>query len=172
MSSGAGWRVHDRQQGGRRSLKRYRRYRSSSAAVADLQPRKPHHDLVGRAGVCRQYRNLSLSVVWRLHLARRQHRRTRRYDLDQRYHAYAIACARRGWPGHRGLSVVFCVRLFVLAGARPFWPAPARSLLADLFHAVHVLAGLWFGRAFIVIGLGITVLTLLGYFDVPGGAFL
>src|SRR5215471_5005142 len=136
MSSGAGWRVHDRQQGGRRSLKRYRRYRSSSAAVADLQPRKPHHDLVGRAGVCRQYRNLSVSAVWRLHLARRQHRRTRRYDFDQRFHAYAIARARRGWPAHRGLSVVFCVRLFVLAGARSFWSAPARSLLADLFHAV------------------------------------
>jgi len=45
-----------------------------------------------------------------------------------------------------------------------FWPI--------YFMLFYVLAGLWFGRAFIVIGLGITVLTLIGCFYVPGGAFL
>jgi hypothetical protein len=31
---------------------------------------------------------------------------------------------------------------------------------------------LWFGRAFVAIGLGITVLTLIDYFFVDGAAFL
>lgn len=45
-----------------------------------------------------------------------------------------------------------------------FWPI--------YFMLFYCLAGLWFGRAFIAIGLGITVLTLIGYFFVTGGAFL
>ncbi|MBV8921658.1 hypothetical protein [Bradyrhizobium sp.] len=45
-----------------------------------------------------------------------------------------------------------------------FWP-----VYAMLFY---VLAGLWFGRAFVAIGLGITVLTLIGYFFVTGYAFM
>ena len=45
-----------------------------------------------------------------------------------------------------------------------FWPI--------YFMLFYVLAGLWFGRAFIALGLGVTVLTLIGYFYVPGGAFL
>ena len=34
------------------------------------------------------------------------------------------------------------------------------------------MPGLWFGRAFVAIGLGIIALTLIGYFFVAGGAFL
>jgi hypothetical protein len=45
-----------------------------------------------------------------------------------------------------------------------FWPI--------YFMLFYCLAGLWFGRAFVAIGLGITVLTLIGYFFVTGGAFL
>jgi hypothetical protein len=45
-----------------------------------------------------------------------------------------------------------------------FWPI--------YFMLFYVLAGLWFGRAFIALGVGITVLTLIGYFYVLGGAFL
>ncbi|HTO60622.1 MAG TPA: hypothetical protein VMM15_05135 [Bradyrhizobium sp.] len=45
-----------------------------------------------------------------------------------------------------------------------FWP-----VYAMLFY---VLAGLWFGRAFVIIGLAITVLTLIGYFFVFGMAFV
>ena len=37
---------------------------------------------------------------------------------------------------------------------------------------IYCIAGLWFGPAFIAIGLGITVLTLIGYFFVTGFAFL
>jgi hypothetical protein len=45
-----------------------------------------------------------------------------------------------------------------------FWPI--------YFMLFYVLAGLWFGYAFVALGLAITVLTLIGYFYVMGGAFL
>ena len=45
-----------------------------------------------------------------------------------------------------------------------FWP-----IYVMLFY---VLAGLWFGRAFVVIGLTITALTLIGYFFIFGIAFV
>jgi hypothetical protein len=45
-----------------------------------------------------------------------------------------------------------------------FWPI--------YFMLVYALVGLWVGLAFVAIGLGITALTLLGYFFVDGGAFL
>ena len=45
-----------------------------------------------------------------------------------------------------------------------FWPI--------YFMLFYCIAGLWFGRAFIVIGLAITVLTLVGYFFITGFIFL
>ncbi|MGA9332009.1 MAG: hypothetical protein WA832_01245 [Bradyrhizobium sp.] len=45
-----------------------------------------------------------------------------------------------------------------------FWPI--------YFMVFYCMAGLWFGRAFIAMGLAIIVLTLIGYFFVEGGAFL
>jgi hypothetical protein len=45
-----------------------------------------------------------------------------------------------------------------------FWPI--------YFMLFYTLGGLWFGRAFVAIGFGITVLTLIGYFFVDGAAFL
>ncbi|WP_024507591.1 hypothetical protein [Bradyrhizobium sp. ARR65] len=45
-----------------------------------------------------------------------------------------------------------------------FWPI--------YFMLFYILAGLWFGRAFIAIGAAITLLTLIGYFYVLGAAFL
>ena len=36
----------------------------------------------------------------------------------------------------------------------------------------YVIAGLWFGYAFVAIGIAITVLTLIGYFFVTGFTFL
>ena len=45
-----------------------------------------------------------------------------------------------------------------------FWPI--------YFMLFYVLAGLWFGYAFVAIGLGISALTLIGYFFVEGAAFL
>jgi hypothetical protein len=45
-----------------------------------------------------------------------------------------------------------------------FWP-----IYFMLFYAV---AGLWLGYAFVLIGVGISILTLIGYFYVSGAAFL
>lgn len=45
-----------------------------------------------------------------------------------------------------------------------FWPI--------YFMLFYCIAGLWFGRAFIAIGLAIAVLTLVGYFFITGFAFL
>jgi len=62
---------------------------------------------------------------------------------------------------------LFCCQVLGHFGWREqatFWPI--------YFMLFYVLAGLWFGRAFVAIGLAITVLTLIGYFYVLGGAFL
>jgi hypothetical protein len=45
-----------------------------------------------------------------------------------------------------------------------FWPI--------YFMLFYCIAGLWFGRAFIAMGLSIIALTLIGYFFVEGAAFL
>jgi hypothetical protein len=45
-----------------------------------------------------------------------------------------------------------------------FWPI--------YFMLFYCIAGLWLGGAFVAIGVGITTLTLIGYFFVTGGAFL
>jgi hypothetical protein len=45
-----------------------------------------------------------------------------------------------------------------------FWPI--------YFMLFYCLGGLWFGHAFLTIGLGITVLTLIGYFFIGGLMFL
>lgn len=45
-----------------------------------------------------------------------------------------------------------------------FWPI--------YFMLFYCIAGLWFGRAFLAIGLAITLLTLIGYFFITSGEFL
>jgi hypothetical protein len=45
-----------------------------------------------------------------------------------------------------------------------FWPI--------YFMLFYCLAGLWFGHAFLAIGLSITALTLIGYFFIGGALFL
>jgi hypothetical protein len=67
------------------------------------------------------------------------------------FYAFGILCC--GVLGHYGPREL---------GA--FWPI--------YFMLFYCIAGLWFGRAFIIIGLGIIVLTLIGYFFVEGFAFL
>src|SRR4051794_22867107 len=56
--------------------------------------------------------------------------------------AFGIFCS---WLGH-----------FTPRQSGAFWPI--------YFMLVYVIAGLWFGHAFVVIGLAITALTLTGYF--------
>jgi hypothetical protein len=67
------------------------------------------------------------------------------------FYAFGIFCS--GVVGHYGPREM---------GA--FWPV--------YFMLFYCLAGLWFGRVFIAIGLAIIVLTLIGYFFIEGGAFL
>jgi hypothetical protein len=45
-----------------------------------------------------------------------------------------------------------------------FWPI--------YFMLFYCVAGLWFGRAFVAIGLGVTAMTLIGYFFIDGAMFL
>jgi len=53
-----------------------------------------------------------------------------------------------------------------------FGPRELGAFWTIYFMLFYCIAGLWFGRAFIVMGLAIIVLTLIGYFFVEGGAFL
>jgi len=62
---------------------------------------------------------------------------------------------------------ILCMAVLGRFGPREmiaFWPI--------YFMLFYVLAGLWFGRAFIVIGVAIAALTLAGYFFITGFAYL
>jgi hypothetical protein len=62
---------------------------------------------------------------------------------------------------------IFCAVVLGHFGPREmgtFWP-----IYYMLFYCI---AGLWFGRAFLAIGLAITILTLIGYFFITSAAFL
>jgi hypothetical protein len=100
----------------------------------------------------------SLGVVGTAVLTTFDHRRTGLHAFDLRifaafvlYFAFGLLCS--SVLGHFGWREM-----------ATFWP-----VYAMLFY---VLAGLWFGRAFVAVGLGIIVLTLIGYFFVTGNAFL
>ena len=67
------------------------------------------------------------------------------------FYAFGILCS--GVLGHFGPREL---------GA--FWPI--------YFMLFYCIAGLWFGRAFIAMGLTIIALTLIGYFFVEGAVFL
>lgn len=64
------------------------------------------------------------------------------------FFAFGVFCSVLGHFGPRQIST--------------FWPI--------YFMLMYSIAGLWFGYAFIAIGLGVTALTLVGYFYL-GGAF-
>jgi hypothetical protein len=66
------------------------------------------------------------------------------------FFGFGILCISLGRFGWREMSV--------------FWPT--------YFMLFYCLAGLWFGRAFLAIGLSIAVLTLIGYFFIGGALFL
>jgi hypothetical protein len=86
------------------------------------------------------------------------HRRTGVRSLDLRvfvafviFYAFGAFCS--GVLGHYGPREL-----------STFWPI--------YFMLFYSIAGLWFGRAFIAIGLGVTALTLIGYFFIGGATFL
>ena len=82
-----------------------------------------------------------------------------------------------GGPGF-DLRMTFAFLLFFAFGLLAsavfghFGPREMGAFWPIYFMLFYCLAGLWFGRAFVAIGLGITVLTLIGYFFVTGGGFL
>ncbi len=49
-------------------------------------------------------------------------------------------------------------------GVGHFTPRQLGAFWASYFMLAYTLAGLWLGRAFVAIGLGVTALTLFGYF--------
>jgi len=62
---------------------------------------------------------------------------------------------------------IFCSSVLGHFGPREmgtFWPV--------YFMFFYCLAGLWFGRAFLAMGLAIIVLTLIGYYRIEGSAFV
>jgi len=99
-----------------------------------------------------------LGVVGTAVLSTVNHRQTRIHSFDLRvaaafalYFAFGLLCS--DVLGHFGWREM-----------ATFWP-----IYAMLFY---VLAGLWFGGAFVAIGLAITVLTLIGYFFIFGASFM
>ncbi len=61
--------------------------------------------------------------------------------------------------------------LFIAFGMFTSWlghftPRQLGTFWTIYFMLVYVVAGLWFGTAFVVIGLSVTVLTLIGYFSI------
>ena len=66
------------------------------------------------------------------------------------FYAFGLLCCALGHFGPRELGA--------------FWPI--------YFMLFYCMAGLWFGHAFIAMGLSIIALTLIGYLFVEGGAFL
>jgi hypothetical protein len=65
----------------------------------------------------------------------------------------------------------FAFGLFCSSVLGHFGPRQMDAFWPIYFMLFYVLAGLWVGNAFVVIGLSITVLILIGYFFVEGSAF-
>ncbi len=77
--------------------------------------------------------------------------------------------ARSGRPGFDGrifvaYLMVFAFGFFCVNVLGHFTPRQIGTFWPIYFMLLYGLAGLWFGYAFIVIGLGVTALTLVGYF--------
>jgi hypothetical protein len=57
-------------------------------------------------------------------------------------------------------------------GLGHFTPRQLGAFWPTYFMMIYTIVGLWIGPAFVAIGLGITVLTMIGYFFIVGAAFL
>jgi hypothetical protein len=88
--------------------------------------------------------------------------------------SYAISVRSRTGDGpHRfdgrmfaALVLFFGFGLLWSVGIAHFTPRQLGAFWPIYFMLVYTIAGLWFGIAFVAIGLGITALTLVGYFFV------
>jgi hypothetical protein len=92
--------------------------------------------------------------------------------------SFAVSAYDRARTGIRSFDVRMLVALllffafgfFCVAGLGHFAPREQGAFWPIYFMLFYSIAGLWFGYAFIAIGLGITALTLIGYFFI-GEAF-
>src|SRR6202047_3343814 len=86
--------------------------------------------------------------------------------------------SRRRRVRHFDFRVVAAIVLFFAFGILwsialgHFTPRQLGAFWPTYFMMIYTIVGLWVGSAFVAIGLGITALTLLGYFLVDGAAFL
>jgi hypothetical protein len=94
--------------------------------------------------------------------------------------SFAIGAANRASAGIHSFDgrMLIAFLLFIAFGffcslvLGHFTPRQQGAFWTIYFMLFYALAGLWFGRAFIVIAAVITVLTLVGYFYVTGDGFL
>jgi hypothetical protein len=89
--------------------------------------------------------------------------------------SFAISASNHAKSGVRTFNIrVFAafVLLFLFgafcSGFGHFSPRQLGTFWPIYFMLFYTIAGLWFGYAFVAIGLGITALTLIGYFFVGG----
>jgi hypothetical protein len=92
--------------------------------------------------------------------------------------SFAVSAFDRARTGIRSFDIrMLMAYLFFLAfgffctsGLAPFTPRQMGTFWPIYFMLVYTIVGLWVGPAFVAIGLGITALTLIGYFFI-GEAF-
>ena len=76
------------------------------------------------------------------------------------------------WRVATTFLLFFAFGLFCSLVLGHFGPREMGAFWPIYFMLFYCIAGMWFGRAFVAIGLGVTVLTLIGYFFIGGGTFL
>jgi len=90
--------------------------------------------------------------------------------------AIRLLAPSQGQPAALDLRLVLVFALFFAFGTictnvlGHFGPRELGAFWPIYFMLFYTLAGLWFGTAFVAIGVGITALTLIGYFTI-GAAF-
>ena len=129
--------------------------------------------MCGRAGVRRQSRDLRRAALWRLYLDRRQRAERRRRRRDQRRSSHRRTGVRTfDFRVLAAFLLFFAFGFLCIAVLGHFGPRQMGTFWPIYFMLFYCIAGLWFGHAFVAIGLAITALTLIGYFFIGGAAFL
>jgi hypothetical protein len=90
--------------------------------------------------------------------------------------SFAISASTHARTGVRTFDARFLMAFLLFLGFGYLWTLGLGHFTARqmdtfwplYFMLVYTIAGLWFGLAFVAIGLGVTVLTLIGYFFIGG----
>lgn len=86
--------------------------------------------------------------------------------------SFAVSAATRGRTGVRTFDARFMIAFLLYLGFGYLWTLGLAHFTARqmdtfwplYFMLMYTIAGLWFGLAFVAIGLGVAALTLIGYF--------